>query len=59
MALRVEEGSTGVEVDMSSDAGGVTIPLYTTTWDLDRTEGGAVNDLKSRTCNSNTCCTNS
>ena len=31
---------------MSSDAGGITIPLYTTTWDLDRTEGGVVNDLK-------------
>ena len=42
----MEERSIGVEVDMSSDAGGVTIPLYATTWDLDRTEGGAVNDLK-------------
>ena len=31
---------------MSSDAGGDTIPLYTTTWDLDKTEGEAVNDLK-------------
>ncbi len=35
-----------MEVDTSSDTGGVAIPLYTTTWDLDRTEGGAVNDLK-------------
>ncbi len=30
---------------MASDSG-VSIPLYTTTWDLDRTEGGVVNDLK-------------
>ena len=33
-------------VEMASDSGGVSIPLYTTTWDLDRTEGSAVNDLK-------------
>ncbi len=33
-------------VEMTSDSGGVPIPLYTTTWDLDRTEGGVVNDLK-------------
>ena len=31
---------------MASDSGDVPIPLYTTTWDLDRTEGGVVNDLK-------------
>ena len=33
-------------VEMASGDGGVRIPLYTTTWDLDRTEGGVVNDLK-------------
>ncbi len=34
----------GIEVD--SGSGGVRIPLHTTTWELDRTEGGVVNDLK-------------
>ena len=38
-----------MELDMtarSSDVSGVKIPLHTTTWDLDREEGSAVNLLK-------------
>ncbi|MBI4282086.1 MAG: NADH-quinone oxidoreductase subunit B [Chloroflexi bacterium] len=42
MSLEIGPG----EVSEREAGGGVTIPLYVTTWELDRGEGAIVNDLK-------------
>ena len=48
MALRLEEEGLGVELDVEQEMGdaGGKVPLYATTWELDRVEGDYVNQLK-------------